>query len=192
VILVALGDSITAGTPLWDPDPHVRVKIGDRLDERSSWVYWAASMQSGVEFRNHGVNLEKAEQVAARLEAAVIGADALVVQSGVNDLVRGGTLEGAERDLRWMVRRADELGLRVSITELIPNNNFPELDKLIRELNRRIHALAANEGIPVLPFYRTLEDRERPGRIRPDWTNDGNQPSVEGHRRLGELAFRLP
>jgi hypothetical protein len=25
-----------------------------------------------------------------------------------------------------------------------------------------------------------------------EWTDDGNHPSVEGHRRLGELAFRLP
>jgi hypothetical protein len=28
--------------------------------------------------------------------------------------------------------------------------------------------------------------------MRADWTPDGNHPSVEGHRRLGELAFELP
>jgi hypothetical protein len=26
--------------------------------------------------------------------------------------------------------------------------------------------------------------------MKPEWTPDGNHPSVEGHRRLGELAFR--
>ena len=192
MILVALGDSITAGTPLWDPDPLVRAQMGGRLDERSSWVYWAARMHRDVEFRNHGVNLEKTEQIAARLETAVVGADALVVQGGVNDLVRGGTLEDAERNLHLIVRQANRLGLRASITELIPNNNFPDLEEPIRELNRRIRALAADAGIPVLEFYTALEDPERPGRIRPDWTDDGNHPSVEGHRRLGELAFRLP
>jgi hypothetical protein len=28
--------------------------------------------------------------------------------------------------------------------------------------------------------------------MREEWTPDGNHPSVEGHRRLGEVAFRLP
>jgi lysophospholipase L1-like esterase len=47
-------------------------------------------------------------------------------------------------------------------------------------------------GVPVLPFHETLEDRERPGWMREDWTVEGDHPSVEGYRRLGELAFRLP
>jgi hypothetical protein len=28
--------------------------------------------------------------------------------------------------------------------------------------------------------------------MRPDWTSEGDHPSLEGYRRLGELAFRLP
>ena len=46
--------------------------------------------------------------------------------------------------------------------------------------------------MPLLPFHDTLADPERPDRMRDDWTDDGNHPSVEGHRLLGELAFRLP
>ena len=44
----------------------------------------------------------------------------------------------------------------------------------------------------MLPFHDTLEDPELPGRMKAEWTADGNHPSVEGHRRLGELAFHLP
>ncbi len=47
-------------------------------------------------------------------------------------------------------------------------------------------------GVPVLPFHDTLEDQKRPGRMREDWTFEGDHPSIEGYRRLGELAFRLP
>ena len=43
----------------------------------------------------------------------------------------------------------------------------------------------------MLPFHETLEDPQAPGRMKAEWTPDGNHPSVEGHRRLGELAFRL-
>ncbi len=68
------------------------------------------------------------------------------------------------------------------------NNGWPRAEALIRELNALIAAL----GVPVLPFHETLEDPERPGRMREEWTSDGDHPSVEGYRRLGELAFRLP
>ena len=54
-----------------------------------------------------------------------------------------------------------------------------------------MQAIGAEEGVVVLPFHATLEDPERPGRMRPEWTDDGDHPSVAGYRRLGELAFRL-
>ena len=39
-----------------------------------------------------------------------------------------------------------------------------------------------------LPFPDTLEDLQRPGRTRGEWTSDGDRPSVEGYRLLGGLA----
>ena len=191
-VVCCLGDSITAGTPLWDPNPEVRARIGSRLDERSAWPYWAGLAHPSVEFRNHGVDREETGQIASRLEAAAEGTEVLVVQGGVNDLVHGEGLATAVPNLRAMVQRGKELGLRVAIVELVPNDNFPDLITRIRELNERIHDFAAEERVPVLPFYATLEDPDRPGRFRPSLTDDGNHPSVEGHRRLGELAFRLP
>ena len=59
----------------------------------------------------------------------------------------------------------------------------------IRELNAR----SPRFGVPLLPFHDTLEDPDRPGRMRDEWTDaDGDHPSVAGYRRLGELAFWLP
>jgi hypothetical protein len=40
-VVACLGDSITAGSPLWDPDPDVRARLGAALDERSQWEWWA-------------------------------------------------------------------------------------------------------------------------------------------------------
>ena len=92
-----------------------------------------------------------------------------------------------------MAERGKELGLPVAIAELLPwNNGYPQADPKIRRLNELIHALARDEHVPVLPFYETLEDPARPGRMKEEWTSDGDHPSVEGYRRLGELAFRLP
>jgi lysophospholipase L1-like esterase len=123
----------------------------------------------------------------------VRGADVLVVQGGINDIAQGVAVEKAAERLRAMVRRGKELGLRVALADVLPwNNGWPGAEPEIRRLNALIGALALEEGVPVLAFHDTLEDPERPGRMREDWTSDGDHPSVAGYRRLGELAFRLP
>ena len=191
--VAALGDSITAGSPLWDPDPAVRRRIGPALDERSQWQWWAARAHPELELRNCGVYGERAEEIERRLEASVAGAGALVVQGGINDVAQGRPVEDAAAALRRMVRRGRSLGLAVALADVLPwNNGWPAAEPEIRRLNELVRAIGAEERVPVLPFHDTLEDPERPGRMREDWTEDGDHPSVEGYRRLGELAFRLP
>jgi acyl-CoA thioesterase I len=193
IVVTALGDSITAGTPYWDPDPAERERMGAWLDERSQWERWAAAADPRLTFRNHGVNGQRTDEIAARLDAAVDGADVLIVQGGINDIAQGRPVEPAAANLRSMVRRGKELGLRVAIANLLPwNNGWPDAEAPIRALNRLVDELAAAEGVPVLPFHDTLEDPGLPGRMRDAWVSDGDHPSIEGYRRLGELAFRLP
>lgn len=188
-IVVALGDSITAGAPGWDPDAAVRARTGATNPE-SQWPYWAERANPGLAFANHGVNGECTEEIAARLDAAVAGAVGIVVQGGINDVVHGRPLRETTTNLTRMIRRAKELGLAVAIAEVLPwNNGIGDAADRVRELNRSIAEIAASERVPVLPFYATLEDPERPGRMADAWTADGNHPSVKGHRRLGELAF---
>lgn len=192
IIVAALGDSITAGTPFWDPNPEVRASIGAALDVESQWLHWVAQNDPTLEFRNHGVNLERTDQIRARLVAAIEGADALVVQGGINDVVQGRDPDATLDDLRAMVREGKRLGLRVALTDVLPwNNGYPGHYEGILSLNAGIAEIASDEDVPLLPFYATLEDPDRPGRMREDWTSDGNHPSVEGHRLLAG-AFRLP
>src|SRR5919108_1189262 len=108
--IAALGDSITAGSPLWDPDPAVRERIGAALDERSQWEWWAARATAGLEFRNCGVYGERAEEIERRLEGCAAGADALVVQGGVNDVAQGRPVGDAAAGLRRVVRRGGGCG----------------------------------------------------------------------------------
>jgi lysophospholipase L1-like esterase len=187
----ALGDSITAGNPGWDPDPARRPFEGD--DPESQYLFWAARADPRIEFRNHGVGGETTAEIVRRFEDAAAEADVLVVQGGINDVVHDLDLDEAAANLRGLVRRARERGLGVVVPDVLPwNKGWPEADPKIRRLNGLIAQLGAEEDVVVLPFYETLEDPERPGRMREDWTPDGNHPSVAGHRRLGEVAFRLP
>lgn len=192
-LVAALGDSITAGTPYWDPDPVIRCGIGPELDERHQWGYWAEQANPGIRVRNHGINGQRTDEIALRLDEAIAGADMLIVQGGINDIAQGRPIEPALADLARMVARGREAGVPVAIANLLPwNNGFPARDPLIRELNAGIAVLAAAEQIALLDFYATLEDTARPGTMRDAWTSEGDHPSLEGYRRLGELAFRLP
>ena len=62
----------------------------------------------------------------------------------------------------------------------------------IARLNALIRDVAATAGASLLPFHDTLADPADPTRMRDGLTDDGDHPSIEGHRLLGERAFRLP
>jgi lysophospholipase L1-like esterase len=193
IFVAALGDSITAGSPGFDPSHGNAKLLGFAENPMSQWEYWAQRKDPRLRFRNCGVYGERTDEIARRLLACQKGADVLVVQGGINDIAQGRPVATAARNLRKLVERGKSLGLRVEIAELVPwNNGYPDADPKIRVLNRLIHRLASAEHVPVLPFYRTLQDPKRPGRMTEAWTADGDHPSIEGYRRLGELAFRLP
>jgi lysophospholipase L1-like esterase len=128
----------------------------------------------------------------ARLEECASEADVLVIQGGINDIVQKQSVENAAANLRAMVRRGKELGLRVAVVDVLPwNNGWPDAEPEIRALNALIAELARDESIPLLSFHDTLEDPDRPARMPADWTSDGEHPTVEGYRKLCEVVARL-
>ena len=176
VHVAAIGDSITAGSP-WDDDPAI------------GWPAAAAEADPRLRFTVRAAYGKRTDEIADWLDDAAAGAEALVVQGGINDLAQGRSVDDAAANLQAMIRRGQELGLRVTVANVLPwNNGWPRAEAPIRELNGLIDAM----GVPVLRFHETLEDPERPGRMREEWTVEGDHPSVEGYRRLGRLAFRLP
>jgi len=190
VIIACLGDSITAGSPLWDPDPDVRKKI-ENPDERSQWLWWAMRMHGELELRNFGVNGERTDQIAKRCAQAVEGVEALVVQGGINDVVQGRPVEQAAANLAGILHRARHAGLRVALVDVLPwNNGDSRAAGDIDKLNELLRAIADGQGVPLFPFSQTLADPSRPSRMREMLTEDGDHPSVEGHRLLGERAFQ--
>lgn len=186
IVVAALGDSITEGSPEYDS------RCGG--NEESQWEYWAARADPRLEFRNCGIYGQRTDEIRARLDECARGAAVLVVQGGINDVAQGRGVEDAAEDLRWMVRRGKELGLRVALADVLPwNNGTSGHAEAIRRLNALIATLAHEEDVPLLAFHDTLEDPEQPGRMKDEWTHaDGDHPSVAGYRRLGELAFRVP
>jgi lysophospholipase L1-like esterase len=157
------------------------------------WDVWAARADPRLEIRNCGIYGQRTDEIMARFDECARGAEVLIVQGGINDIAQGRSVEDAAANLRTMVRRGRELGLRVALVDVLPwNNGWPDAEPKIRRLNELIAEIAHEEDVPLLPFHDTLEDPERPGRMREEWTSDGDHPSVAGYRRLAEVAFRLP
>lgn len=173
---------------MWDPDPAVRARIATP-DERSSWQWWAARADSRLEFRTSAVYGERIDEIARRLDLVLAGADVLVVQGGINDVVQRRPVERAAENLGGMLDRGRTAGLAVGVTDVLPWNNG---DERTAEGIGQLNALIRKLGAAVLPFHDTLADPADPRRMRGDLTDDGDHPSVEGHRLLGERAFRLP
>jgi lysophospholipase L1-like esterase len=191
IVVAVAGDSISAGSPLWDPDAAVRAQIGSP-DERSHWQWWAARADARLEFRTTAVYGERTDEIARRLELVLEGADVLVVQGGINDVVQRRPVEDAARNLASMLERGRAAGLEVALTDVLPwNNGDGRATEDIRRLNALIRELAAETGALLLPFHDTLADPADASRMRDRLTDDGDHPSVEGHRLLGERAFRL-
>jgi lysophospholipase L1-like esterase len=187
IVVVVAGDSISAGSPLWDPDPAVRARI-PAPDERSQWQWWAARADSRLEFRTTAVYGERTDQIARRLDLVLDGADGLVVQGGINDVVQRRPVEEAARNIEAMLERGRAAGLVLAVTDVLPWNNG---DARAADDIRRLNVLIARLGATLLGFHDTVADPADPACMREGLTQDGDHPSVEGHRLLGEQAFRL-
>jgi lysophospholipase L1-like esterase len=191
-VIAAIGDSITAGNPGYDPDPGMRTSLGLGNNPESQWEYWAQREHPDLQIRNCGVRGQSTNEIAQRFEQCTQGADGVVIQGGINDLREG--IPGAVvlANLRGMIRAAKELNLDVAVADLLPYGPAPQADPIIDRLNCEIEGMARRERVTVLHFHRVLEDAQHPGRMRPGWTADGIHPSVKGYRRLGGMAFQPP
>jgi lysophospholipase L1-like esterase len=191
VLVAALGDSITAGSPGYDPHPEQRAALGFGDDPKSQYEYWAQRADPALRFRNCGIFGQRTDEIAVRLDDCAKGADALIVQGGINDIAQGYPTVEAADNLRSIVARGQRLGLQVYLVNLLPWNNGPAgAADSIAELNRVIDRIGDDEGVPVIDFNAALADPHDPTVMPGPLTADGDHPSVDGYRRLGQLVAR--
>jgi hypothetical protein len=181
VVVAVVGDSISAGSPLWDPDPAVRATIA-HPDERSQWQWWASAADPRLEFHTRAAYGKRTDEIAAFVGDVVPGAGVLVVQGGINDIAQERSVEDAARNLAGIVEHGRRLGLPIALADVLPWPGGDE--RAAREIARLNELLHAIDGVTRLPFHDTLAPLE-------GWSDDGAHPSVEGHRLLGERAARV-
>ena len=139
--LVALGDSLTAGYGLAPGDAFPEVL--QRALKAKGW---------DVEVANAGVSGETAEDGLARFDWSVPpGSDALIVELGANDMLRGLPPEGARAALDEILSRAQAAHVATLLTGMRAAPNFGV--DYQRKFDAIYPDLAKAHGVALYPFF---------------------------------------
>jgi lysophospholipase L1-like esterase len=183
-LIVALGDSTTAGTPLFKSP--IEAPPNGAGDETSQFAYWLMKTHPEWEVRNRGVNGERSDQIRARWARDVAAANpaAVVIIAGVNDVYQGRPVEHVTRELRAMYDLAAAARMPVVAGTIVPYNTAtPEQNGKMRAINDWIRAEAARDA--NIEFADT-----RAAVARPDNADllrsspDGLHPDADGYRLM--------
>ena len=185
VIIVALGDSTTAGTPGFRSP--LEAPPDGAGDEQSQYAYWVHRRHPDWQVLNRGVGGERTDEILRRFgrDVDVAHPKVVIVLAGVNDLYQGVPAERVKKNLARIYAMAEEKGIRVLACTVLPYDRAsPEVGSRIREVNEWIRATAREKGFGFCDTHRAAEDPARPERLV--GSADGLHPDVETYRKMGE------
>src|SRR3954462_8867365 len=181
VIIVALGDSTTAGTPAFKSPLEAPPNGSGNVE--SEYAYWLMQTHPDWQVLNRGVNGEGRDQIRARFarDAAAAQPAVVVILAGVNDIYQGRRVESGERELEAMYAAARAAKIAVVAASIIPfNSASAEQNARMHAVNDWIGTYAGSHGGSVV-FCDTRGAVAAPG--QPDRlvsSPDNLHPSPEG------------
>jgi acyl-CoA thioesterase-1 len=141
VRIVVLGDSLTAG---------FRLPRSDAFPEQLQRKLDAAGR--AVEVANAGVSGDTTAAGLARLDWAVPdGTDAVIVELGANDALRGLDPANARRNLDTIITRLKGRGIEVMLAGMLAPANYGE--GYAESFNAIFPELAKKHGVLLYPFF---------------------------------------
>lgn len=173
-LVVFLGDSLTAGLGLAEAEAFP-ARVEAELREEG---YPVRVVNAGVSGDTTAGGLARLDWLLAQGPAVV------VVGLGANDGLRGLPLEATEANLREIVRRSREAGVRVVLLGMrIPPSYGLDYAGRFEGLYRRI---ARDLDVPLVPFL--LDGvAARPALNLPDRIH----PNAQGHERMARTVYRF-
>jgi lysophospholipase L1-like esterase len=185
-IIVAMGDSTTAGTPLYESP--VEAPPTGRGDERSQYAYWLTKSHPSWQVLNRGVNGERSDQIRARFDRDVLAhrPDGVVIIAGVNDIYQGRSADRVTAELGAMYERAAGAGLWIVAGSILPYNTATA------DQNARMHAVnawiaaeaARHSRFAVVDTRRAVAAPADHDRLA--GSPDGLHPDIDGYHRMAD------
>ncbi len=184
LVVVALGDSLTAGYRASDPySIDRRVPYPYQLEEliRQRVALRGSGVQAFVV--NAGINGDSTEGMLERFDRSVEAEkpDAVVVWGGINDLGAGRGAEGAMVNLARLYSRCTAIRATPVACTLTPTRRTSA--GMLR-LNAMIRAHASEKVLILADLYTALADEG--GNLRVEYSDDGAHLTPAGYRRVAE------
>jgi len=185
-IIVALGDSTTAGTPGWKSG--LEAPPSGSGDETSQYSHWLMQAHPDWTVINHGVDGERSDQIRDRFERDVVEQSprAVVIIAGVNDIYQGRETQHVIDQLAAMYERAKRAGIPVVAGSIVPYNTATfEQNTRAREINGWIRSFAAeSDHITFVDTRAAVSAADDVDRLFE--SPDDLHPSPAGYRRMAD------
>lgn len=182
-LIVALGDSTTAGTPFFQ-SPKEAPPEG-RGDPEGQYGYWMMRKRPQWEVLNYGIAGETSSQIRARFEEALLkGPRYIIILAGVNDIYQNLPIKSVSDNLFWMYDTAQWHNIvPVAATVLPFDKATPEQALAIETLNKWIKKEAEKMRMPIADLNAVTRDPRNPHHLSA--SPDGLHPDIGGYRKMG-------
>ncbi|MAD52949.1 arylesterase [Idiomarina sp. UBA3162] len=171
VSLVVLGDSLSAGYGLSQQQTWVA-----ELQKRWQQAY------PNIEIINASISGETTRGGLNRLSGVIERhqPDAIFIELGGNDGLRGFDLETVETNLSNMIEQAQAKGIKVALSQvMVPPNYGPRFSKRFQAVFTRV---AEKYDVTLVPFFMT-ELVENPDFVQ----DDGIHPTAEAQDAIADF-----
>lgn len=187
-VIVAMGDSTTAGTPNYkSPRESPPAGIGDI---QSQYAWWLMKDHPKWTVINQGINGQRSDEIHARFASDVLAKRPAIVVliAGVNDVYQGRDAASVERELDAIYAAAKKAGIKVVAGSILPfNTASDDQNARMHEINDWIRQQAeANPTNMAFVDTRAAVAASDDG-DRLAASPDGLHPDVDGYHRMADV-----
>lgn len=190
MVIVALGDSTTAGTPGFQSP--IEAPPEGRGDPESQYAYWMMRRHAQWRVLNRGVNGERCDDIAKRFARDVTAnhPQAVVILAGVNDIYQGDSAERVIGRLKRLYARASRQGILVVACTILPYNGMNESRRsAMLQVNAWIREYSAANKLLFCDLFSVAQDPASPWRLT--GSADGLHPGIAGYRAMGDALANV-
>ncbi len=183
-VIMALGDSITAGAPAFrspaefPPDGHG--------NPQSQYGYWIEKKHPEWKLINRGISGQTSAQILARLnqELETFKPEKVILMAGVNDIFQGYPAEVTIQNLQSLYDELSRRGIPVMTLTILPYRGLtPEKFARLQKINQWIKSDAAQKELGFCDTFAVMHAPGNPKELL--GTPDGLHPDAASYQIMG-------